>query len=485
MKYLMNAVQMKEIDRYSIEDIGIPALVLMERAALAAAQLVCEIAGEKDTILAVCGMGNNGADGVAAARILYEWGKKAAVCLAGDEEKASREMKQQLFIARKSGVPIRGKEALNEYTIIIDGIFGIGLSREIGGAYRELVEEINKGEQTVVAVDTPSGVDSTSGKILGCGVRADYTVTFGYGKTGLYLYPGREYAGEIVVKDIGFPARAEGHTGFHCFYYEKEDIKRLPERRADSNKGTYGKLLIAGGARGMGGACVMAARAALRCGAGLVRIAACEENRTMMQASLPEAVFTPWEDIQEALDWADGVVLGPGLSTGEEAVRVFLTVWERQDKPLVLDADGLNLLGKAGGFRDSKRGNVIFTPHLKEMERLSGWKIEKLRKDILAAAKEFGRKDAILVLKDARSVISDGEQSCLNLSGNHALAKGGSGDVLSGIIGSFMVQGADLFSAASLGAYVHGLAADSYIETKSAASLLAGELTEELKWILP
>lgn len=490
MKYLMNVEQMKEIDRYSIEEIGIPSLVLMEKAASEVAKLVCEVAGEQDGILAVCGMGNNGGDAVAAARILFEWGRKVAILLLGDEEKASREMKQQLSIARNCGVLLRGKEALDEYNIIIDGIFGIGLCREVKGEYREIIEKINAKKKIAVAVDVPSGISGDDGKVLGAAVRADFTVTFGYGKIGLFLYPGCEYAGKVLVKDIGFPKKAEAKVKPHCFLYEKEDLARLPQRNRYSNKGTYGKLLVVGGAKGMGGACILAARAALRCGVGLVKIVADEENRSIVQSSLPEAMFAPWEEIERELSWADAVVLGPGLSRSEKSRELFLKIWAREDKPLVLDADGLNLLAEQGGMenknnKNNQRKQVIFTPHLKEMERLSGLGVAEIQEKFLDTARRYGRKDGILVLKDARSLVSDGERLYVNVSGNHALAKGGSGDVLSGIIAGLVAQGADLFSAACLGAFVHGLAADHFVETKSASSLLAGELTQELQWVLP
>lgn len=485
MKYLLNAGQMKEIDRYSIEDIGIPALVLMEKAADEVARLLCEIVGKEDRILAVCGMGNNGADAVAAARILYEKGYKTAILLIGESQRATKEMRHQLLIAEKCGVPVRGKEAFNEYNIIIDGIFGVGLSREVTGEYREIIERINAGSQRVVAVDVPSGISSDNGAVLGVAVRAEVTVTFGYGKMGLFLYPGCEYAGQILLRDIGFPKKAERELKPDCFFYEPEDLIRLPKRRDYSNKGSYGKLLIIGGAKGMSGACILAAKAALRTGAGLVKILACEENRNIIQSSLPEAMFSSWEEVEREISWADTVVLGPGLSTKEDARKIFFKVWEKEDIPLVLDADGLNLLAGAGGLDRIKRGNLILTPHLKEMERLCGLTVNEIRRSFPETAKKYGRTERVLVLKDARSLVSDGERLYLNAAGNHALAKGGSGDILSGIIGGLLAQGADLFSAASLGTYLHGLAAEHYTKNHSGYSLLPGELTEELAWILP
>jgi NAD(P)H-hydrate epimerase len=493
MQYLMTVDKMKEIDRYSIEEIGIPALVLMERAALFVAEAAAEVTKKDEKILAVCGMGNNGGDGVAAARILIERGFTAEILLVGEEKKASREMKTQLSIAEKLNIPIWRKESfdeynkIKEYATLLDGLFGIGLSREVGGDFFRVIEKINAGSHHVISIDIPSGIHGNTGKIEGVCIRADKTVTFGYGKPGLFLYPGCEYTGKVVVAPIGFPKKVEEWVGPDCFSYTKEDLTKLPERKAYSNKGSYGKLLVVGGAKGMSGACILSAKAALKSGAGLVRIVACEENRKVIQTSLSEAMFSPWEELTTWLSWADAVVLGPGLSKSQEALELFSKVWA-SEKPLVLDADGLNLLAQQGGLdysNSSNKSKVIFTPHLKEMERLTKEPVEHLRENLLEVSRHYGQKERILVLKDARTVVSDGKKVYLNTSGNHSLAKGGSGDVLSGIIGGLLVQGAEPFLAASLGVFVHGLAAEHFTETKSGRSLLAGELTEELQWVLP
>ncbi len=490
MKYLLNSRQMKEIDRYSIEEVGIPALILMERAALRIAKLLCEVIEEKDRILFIFGMGNNGGDAVAAARILAEKGITVGLCGVGDEEKASEQLKKQLSIARTLELPFRNKEALSEYTIIVDGIFGIGLAREVAGEAKEMIEAINTERKAgncryVVSVDMPSGVSADDGRVFTSAVKADATVTFGYAKRGLYLYPGCEYAGRIQTVEIGFPKVAEQAVQPDCFGYEKTDLWQLPVRKADSHKGTYGKLLIVGGAPGMSGACIMAAKAALKMGVGLVKVVASEENRIIIQSSIPEAMFSPWEELNKELLWADGVVLGPGLGQSEESSLVWKMVWEQTGLPLVVDADAINLLAKQKNKSDNKRDTLILTPHLGEMARLTGKTVKEIKENLCAVAKSYAKAGEILLLKDARSVVSDGKQLYLNLSGHHALAKGGSGDVLAGMTGALLVQKMPPFEAACLAAYIHGLAAEHYVETKSAYSLLAGELVEELAYLLP
>ncbi len=240
-----------------------------------------------DRILVVCGMGNNGGDGVACGRILAEKGFSVAILLLGQEKKASEEMKQQLLIARNLSIPVITTALPSEYTIIIDAVFGIGLSRDITGEYAEWVRKINTSGAVIVSVDIPSGIDASTGKVLGAAIRADYTVTFGVKKRGLVLFPGMQYAGQVIVADIGFPAMAVEKVKPKAVSYGWEDILTLfPKRIPRSNKGSYGKILVIAGSAQMSGAAFFAAAAAYRMGSGLVKILTHENNRTMLQAKL-------------------------------------------------------------------------------------------------------------------------------------------------------------------------------------------------------
>ena len=297
MQYIADADEAKKIDGVSIYKIGIPSFVLMERASLSVAECVCTFAKKEiDRILVVCGMGNNGGDGAACGRILAEAGFEVEILLLGQEEKASEEMKQQLFIARNLSVPVITTAKPSEYTVIVDAVFGIGLSRDITGNYADWIQKINQAEAIVVAVDIPSGIDASSGKVLGTAVKADYTVTFGVNKRGLVLFPGMQYAGNVIVADIGFPKKAIEEVMPKAVSYEKEDILSLfPKRIPRSNKGSYGKTLVIAGSEQMSGAAFFAAAAAYRMGSGLVKIVTHENNRTMLQANLPEALLCTYD----------------------------------------------------------------------------------------------------------------------------------------------------------------------------------------------
>lgn len=504
MKYAVTGQEMKQIDSCTIHSIGIPSLVLMEKAALAAAKQVMKKAVKKDRIIAVCGTGNNGGDGIAAARILYEKGFRSEILFTGGEEKASEQTKLQLEIAKKSGIPILNHTALGEYTIIIDAVFGIGLSRNIEGKTKELVEEINKCKARIYAIDIPSGINAENGKVLGSAVKASETITFGCLKRGMIFYPGCEYAGKVTVADIGFPKKAVGTVSPETFYYTKKDLKFLPVRKKEGNKGTFGRVLVIAGSENMSGACYLSAKAAYRTGAGLVKILTVEQNREALQSMLPEAIFSFYnpDKIKEeetvnkilaSLTWADTVAAGPGLGMSEASGFLIDLVLNHAKVPVVLDADGINLIAKGTAFvRETKEfrkpvcmEHVILTPHVKEMSRLTGADVAVIKKDLIKIAKETIKNTGItLVLKDARTVTVSEEKACINTSGNNGMATGGSGDVLTGIIAALRAQGLSDFEAASMGAYVHGLAADEAAKQKGEYALMAGDIVEALAGIL-
>lgn len=504
MKCLLGAQRMREIDRYSIEEVRIPAAVLMEKAAMAVADVVWKQCGETDRILAVCGTGNNGGDAVAAARLLKEAGRDVTIYVAGNMEKASLEMKNQLDIAVRLKVPRVNQIRLEEYNVIIDGLFGIGLTRPIEGELKALVRELNHGSQKIFAVDIPSGISTDTGKIMGCAVQADETITFGYAKKGLVLYPGCEFAGRITVADIGFPKQALALVKPEAFYLESSDKKELlPKRQAYSNKSTYGKVLVIGGAKNMCGAALLSAKAAYRMGTGLVKIMTCEENRQIVQTVFPECLLTCYKDepvlpekkgtllmekkaleklLEEEVAWADVIIAGPGLGTGPISVYLIDSLLSAAKKPVVLDADGLNIISERG-WQDRLRehGQIIATPHLKELARLTMTHVASIQEDLEGTAKQTARQyQVILAAKDARTIVTDGKRVCMNLSGNHGMATGGSGDVLSGVIGGLLAQHMEPFMAAALGVYLHGCAGDRAAEKTNPYSLLAGDIIDGL-----
>lgn len=536
MKAAVTGSQMKQIDQDTIGRIGIPSLVLMERAALAVAD-----AAEKmwkgpggGSFVAVCGTGNNGADGIAAGRILHGRGYPVRILLAGDPERGTSEYQLQRQIAGRLGIPMEtvfpgraetpvsaadrlsqllppgGAEApvsvgerlarlLPSRGIVLDALFGIGLGRDIEGLYRELVEGLNSWtEQTgspVVAVDIPSGIHSGTGAVMGTAIRAAETVTFGYLKSGLLLYPGKEYAGTVTVADIGFSEESLRQAGWDALVWEKADLGRLPRRRPDGNKGTFGKLLLIAGSVGMSGAAYLSALAAYRSGAGLVRILTVEENRGILQTRLPEAIVDTYEPeqamereeefctlVEEKCDWADTIVMGPGLGREPYVERLVETVLAHAYVPVVLDADGLNTVAAHPYLTRYFTENIIITPHMGEMSRLTGRSISELKADPVAAAREYAAGiGATCVLKDAATVIADKEGTVyINPSGCSAMAKAGSGDVLTGVIGALLAQGMEGSEAASCGVYLHGLAGEAAAAELGERCLLAGDIADYL-----
>ena len=495
MKRVVTAKEMKMIDNYTIQNIGIPSLVLMERAAWSMVQRMLEVIDTSEVILAVCGAGNNGGDAIAVARILYGMGYSTGIYMAGAPEKWTDETKIQIQIARNVGVPEYNELDLSSVQLVVDGLFGIGLQSFVREPFAHMIDLINhwknnKPDAYVWSVDIPSGVSADTGQVLGSAVKADYTVTFGYVKCGMILYPGRDYSGEIYIEDIGFPQNVLDKCSVQGFSIENKDLLWMPKRKNDSNKGDYGKILIIAGSKNMSGAAYFAAKAAYIMGAGLVRILTEEANRVILQTQLPQAMISVWEEmtneqLKDIIGWADSVVIGPGIGIREEMKNRIEQVLSMIQCPLLLDADGLNLLAKENVWYDKLSKHTVVTPHMAEMSRLTGKYISDLKMDRSKAALEYAKeRDFICVLKDSSTVISDGSQICFNRTGNHGMATGGSGDVLSGVIGALLGMGMDAFFAACLGVYIHGAAGDVVAEIYGKRSMTSVELIEGLINIL-
>ena len=375
----------------------------------------------------------------------------------------------------------------DSYSVVIDAVFGVGLSRKVEGRYRQVIEQMNRMGGTKFAVDIPSGLSATTGCILGCAFKADYTVTFQLKKIGLELSQGRTMAGKVIVPDIGIS------TDSICEDQEivrtaGKDIyrKMLPDRPEDSNKGTYGRLLVIAGSKGMAGAAYLNAHAAYMPGAGLVRIYTSSDNREILQTLLPEAVITTYEEYNKEellslLTWADGVCIGSGLGMSRLSEKILKTVIEYVKVPCLIDADGLNLLAENKNYLNQMaERRFVITPHMKEMSRLTGTPVEELKADRIQILKDFiSRYRITCVLKDSRTLIASEEKGIrMNLTGNSAMAKAGSGDVLAGVISGWMVQGKEAEDAAELGTYIHGLSGDLAKFEKGVYSVMARDLIE-------
>lgn len=472
MKYLVSESEMQRCDQNTINQIGIPALVLMERAALSVHDRICsilkEMACECPEILIMAGMGNNGADGLALARMLSDSRIKVCLWLVGDENKASAQWKTQKHILEHYRIAFCEKPAKEKYTILVDALFGVGLTRPVTGAYADAVGLFNLIEGYKIALDVPSGVSSDTGAVLGCAVKAQETVTFAFEKRGLYLFPGQEYAGRVLCAEIGITSFGFMGSEPEMFYWESGDIlKLMPERKADGNKGTFGKVLLVAGSDGMAGAAIMAARAAYRTGVGMVKVITPDSNRSILQETVPEAMYGTFDRLAESVEWADVIVIGPGLSCKEEAKEALRYLILSTGKPLVIDADGLNLLAEDETLKQAlanREGACVLTPHMGELSRLTGRSVQ----DLKCRTWEYGKALAeqlhcIVVAKDARTFICmPGHKVCVNLYGNEGMATAGSGDVLAGVTGAVLALGRslDCFDMACLGVLLHALAGD-------------------------
>jgi ADP-dependent NAD(P)H-hydrate dehydratase / NAD(P)H-hydrate epimerase len=478
--------QMREIDRVAIQERGIPSLDLMERAGTACADVITEWFAPETA--AVCtGKGNNAGDGFVVTRLLSERGVDVELFLS-----ISPEELRGNALANFNRLPEGVKQTLDPDAeafrqtgsgadVIVDALLGTGVKGLVRGPMAEMIARINEVESSpVVAVDVPSGLSDENLRGGGECVCADVTVTFGLPKRPMVVYPGAEFVGQLVVDDIGFPDDLLSSDAFGIHITDQgEVLDLLPERPEDSHKGTFGHLLIIAGSAGMGGAAAMAAQAAVRSGVGLVTVAVPRVCLSCIEAHVLSAVKRPLDSkspdrldestldqLEDALDSFDAVVLGPGIGVAPETQRLVHALLDRVAKPLIIDADGLNALeGQADRLR-GRTAPTILTPHPKEMSRLSGSEVQAIQSDRIAAARGFASENGVtLVLKGARSVIADPEGVVwINPTGNTGLAKGGSGDVLTGLIGGLVAQGVPSTQAAIAGVFWHGLAADVAVE---------------------
>ncbi len=500
MKYLPSGEQMKQADQYTIETIGVPSLTLMERAAASCVRVIQEENLDLGRVLIVCGSGNNGGDGLAIARLLAEEGIAITVFLAGNPDHFTEEARHQGILLDAAGVkPVtRWQDA--DYTLVVDALFGVGLSRDIEGEYAETIKKMNAQNCAKLAVDIPSGISADTGAVLGAAFQADLTVTMQEIKRGLLLYPGQAYAGKIVPVDIGIDTGIfTDDPQVACMLEgQKNDEDAndysglLPVRKPNSNKGTYGRLLVIAGSKGMCGAAYFNACAAYMAGTGLVQIYTPEANRQILQTLLPEAVLTTYTSFDEGelmklLKKADAVCIGSGLGTSDKSRRIVETVLENVEVPCLVDGDGLNLISAHPRYKDLLAPDrFVFTPHMKEMSRLTDLTVEEIQADRFRILQEFVEQNQLTcILKDSRTVIQTaGDRPYMNVNGNAALAKAGSGDVLAGITAGLLAQGLSCMDAALLGTYLHGRCGDMVRDKKGNISVLARDILECLPEVL-
>lgn len=489
MRQILSAAQMKKADASTINNHHIPSLVLMERAALAVVKYVPSYNCED--IVVVCGTGNNGADGVAIARILHLREYAVSVILVGSSEKYTAELIQQIEIAKSYGVDFVDSSDIDakikSASLIIDSIFGIGLSREVTGDFANMISLINSSPAMVISVDIPSGYSTDTGNELGIGVKADLTVTFSFVKKGLLLSNCHLNSGRIVCQDVGIftDDTTDNDASKNTFQIEDLDLSLVPTRRSGANKGSMGKLLVIAGSQSIYGAAYLSARAAMEMGCGYVKVFTHQDNSVILKDKLPEAVCISYDTFDEtdeanllsATKWANAILIGPGLSTDDTARKILNTTLSNTSVPVLIDADALNIIGVASDILKNTSVPVVITPHLVEMKRLTGLEVDYIDKNMEEVATSYSAANNItVVLKNYVTYIAGITRNYINTSGTKALATAGSGDVLAGIISALLATGLDADISAALGAYIHGMAGKSAAGQKHSNNIIASEI---------
>ncbi len=476
---LYSAEQVRELDRIAIEEFEIPGFDLMTRAALVSFKNIRMNWREIESVAVFCGSGNNAGDGYVLARIMMEARQSVIVYavtppaeLKGDAVTAYQEYKN-------IGGKVMGYHPDTEYvaTIFVDALLGTGINREVTGRYAEAIASINQANQPVIALDVPSGLNADTGVKMGCVVCADATICFIGLKRGLFTGDAADYCGKIYFTDLDVPGQVYQQVPTEVKLVQPPHIH--PRKRC-AHKGKYGHVLIIGGDKGYSGAARLAAGTAARLGAGLVSVATHVEHAGYMDLILPEVMCHGVENqqqLQPLLDKASIIVIGPGLGQSEWAQELMYAAIA-MDKPLLVDADGLNLLAQ----NPQHNNNWVLTPHPGEAARLLDCSAADIHQDrfaaVLAIQKKYG---GLCVLKGAGTLISDGQSIAVSTTGNPGMASGGMGDVLTGVIAGLLAQGADSNCAASTGVYIHGQAADISADEQGERGMLASDLIVHLR----
>ncbi len=494
------SAQMRKFDRRAVEEFGIPSLTLMENAGRRVAETAASefgpLTGKRVTILA--GRGNNGGDGFVVARYLKDSGAKIRVFLLAAKDDVKGDARVNLD---KLDLPVEANPAMNEIRaalvdsdLVIDAILGTGIRDDVRGLAADVIEAMNNSVCKVLAVDLPSGLDTDNGRICGVCVRADCTVTFALPKIGLYTYPGASCVGKMIVGDIGIPPALYEEVNVEVIGDEWVSA-RLPDRSADSHKGTFGTALVIAGSSGFIGAAALASEAVLRIGAGLSVAAVPGGLQDVLAVKVTEVMTRPLPEtemravshaaLNPALELsakADAVVIGCGLGAWPDTGRFVRKFLRLVDKPTVVDADALNCLSDDPTPLEGKHADMALTPHPGEMARLLGTNIEQIQSDRVGAVrKAASRFGSVVVLKGAHTLIAEPSgRVFINVTGNSGMATGGTGDVLAGAIGGLLAQGLSPLDAAVCGTYIHGMAGDIAASKLGEPGMIAGDVLRYL-----
>ncbi|WP_297417732.1 NAD(P)H-hydrate dehydratase [Clostridium sp.] len=471
---IFSAAQCREMDKQSINDVGIPGIVLMENAAI---RMFRELVHKGESFLILCGKGNNGGDALALCRHLIAEGKKVKVYIVNKDENYTNDFRVNYDILKKlinikDFLFIRSENDINEsiiydlesYDIVVDGLFGVGLNKDLMGMFVKIIKYVNLYSKFIVSIDVPSGLDCDLGIERGIAVHADVTYTFEVIKQGFLNYEAIDCVGNLKVLKIGIPQCIKEKNSGKFYIFEKEEYKTLlSKRKVYGHKGNYGRALVLAGRIGFTGAAFIATECTVRSGAGLTTLMCNEEVQKVLSGKFIEAMTITWNDSNaiELMKNASSIAFGPGIGVGENEKNLLEKVIYNSKCPVVIDADGITLLGKNKSLFERINGRAIITPHPGEMARFLGITVEEVESNRVNITKEVARKYGVVVLlKGYNTVISNGKDIYINPTGNSKMASGGMGDALTGIINAFLSQGVNLEDAALLGAYVHGNIAD-------------------------
>jgi len=499
---LYAADEMRALDRWAIEQEGVPSLQLMERAGGEVARAITELS-PGGPVRIVCGRGNNGGDGLVVARVLRDAGLEADALLLFGPDELSPDARANLDRTEATEVGAGGLPgALEGSAVVVDAILGTGFSGSPRPPLDAAIDAINGAGGTVVAVDVPSGVDASSGEVEGACVRADLTVTFHAPKAGLWIAPGKSQAGRVEVVDIGIPPDGvDRPSGSDLGLIDPAVLRQLPRRERGGNKFRSGTVLVIGGSIGLTGAPCLSSEGAMRAGAGWVRVAIPASLNQIFEIKLTEVMSVPLPDlgghllkdsawqIREAAERADAIVLGPGMGRDDETFELVRTLVEALAPPLVIDADALNALAAVGLDEGIGRSApAVLTPHAGELARLLGTSSAAVERQRLASvSKAADRSRAAVVLKgDDTLICGPGGDPGVAISrgGSPALATAGTGDVLSGVIAAFLARGLDPFDAACAAVYAHAEAGREAARRIGTESVIAGDVIDALPAVL-
>jgi len=505
---LVKASEIQEMDRITIQELGIPGAVLMENAARGATRVFLEHfappAHSRAVIL--CGRGNNGGDGYVMARYLQQAGIQVTVFLLSKLHKISGDALINLKVIKQMGLEIlevpdaklwgTKRRVLRGCDFIIDGILGTGLNSPVKGFYGQVIKYVNSLDKPVMAIDIPSGLNADTGQIMGIAIKAELTATFGFPKLGQLIFPGVDLVGRLVRIDIGIPDSVATQVPMSSVVTDPNDFSHLLAMEdQDIHKGKRGHLLVLSGSTGKTGAATLTALGALRAGAGLVTLGVPKSLNPILESKLTEAMTEPLPEtsdgslsleaekkIRALMEGKTALALGPGLSTNPETTSLVRRIVAGSRLPMVIDADGLNALSQDPTSLSNCSESAILTPHPGEMARLIGIKTSAIQHDRIGTSIQFVNKYGChLVLKGARTLIAQPDGKLyVNPTGNPALSSGGAGDVLTGLIGGFLARGWPMAEAAIAGVYLHGMAADYLAEDMGQVGVLASELLDVL-----